>query len=790
MMSTSSFNEHQKFKYLRALTLEEFDSTVVRRLMLGRGYKQLDDSHLLQNTSFFLTHGVDGAPAVMAICVADGPLTLAQSASDRLNVAVDALRYAAGTYVWAGKIRKTPDIFVLAVPDVVNTAAQKYIEAELEVRNVQFLDRSTLAALVDKEIPDVWREVSANVTPYLHSLAKLVDEQGVLSADTLHLLGAKGNVIGAADGSFVEVKLVRPVTKVTRESGKVTEHFEFEEITSEKLAAHRSLRALILGEAGTGKSTLLIRMAYLMAKGGVTSRTSYKIPLYARAIELAENNDLGVLEICSGAVKRLTNVPLQPFLESDLEEGRVYLLIDGLDEVSSDLGRSQVMTRINAVIERYPRLSVAITTRPYASIDRIAGIEKYIRYRISPISLLDAQKIVSQIRGPSVAAGSLETLRKLDAVHGMALNPLFVTVFGLLADTQKKDLPANITELFSKFTELMLGRWDTNKGLEQQYQSKVKEDLVSKFSFGLHKARRTRFSRSEFEIFAAARLEELNLSSNLQVIVSETIDRSGLFRGDHNNLEFRHHLIQEYFAGLGIQSQRFVTSIIDDDWWRTPIVFFFGRTPDSIDSLRELANSIPNPLVEPCITVGLALQTLYLSPIRERIEVWKWVVGNTARSTASIAANSETPYPLIEFITYYLTARDAVALTGIERPELGAIEWAMQREGGREDADLRLFWAATGLVELGQIAEVKGMLESHPIKDEKLNAALYIGCQMVATVRAVDEGVRAAALEVCKQLEPGTAASRLALIGEFRGRLLELRKGEIVALDEEFENPR
>jgi energy-coupling factor transporter ATP-binding protein EcfA2 len=789
-MAIQHFNDVQKFKYLRALTIEEFESRVVRRLLLTRRYSTLDDSHLLQNTSFYLSYGIGGSRDVVAACVADGPITLAPNATKRLAEAIYVLKQAAETQVLVGRMRVRPNILLLAVPDVVNSAAREYMEAELHGKHVQVFDRLVLKSLLDTDAPDVWQDISTNVTPYLRSLSRLVDEQKVLSDDTLNLLGVKGNLIGAADGSFVDIKLVRPATKISKVHGKFTEHFEFEEITSGKLSGQKASKILVLGEAGSGKSTLLIRLAYLMAKDGVASRLNYKIPLYVRATELAENADADILDICASAVRRLTSTPFQPFLVDDLEAGRVHLLIDGLDEVSSDLARNQVMSRVNAITDKYPLVSVVITTRPYVSIDRIDGIERYTRYRISPISFLDAQKIIGHIHGP-IDGNMVETLRKLDAVHGIELNPLFVTVFGLLAATEKKNLPANITQLFSKFTELMLGRWDTNKGIEQQYQSKLKENLVSRFAFTLHKARRMRFTRSEFEQHVAVRLEELNLSADFHEVVEEAINRSGLFRGDHSGLEFRHHLIQEYFAGLGIENIDFVRSVIGDDWWRTPIVFYFGLAPEAFEPLLDIATSVVDPSLETGITVGLALQTLYLSPIRDRIEVWKWVVECAARASARMAECDPGNYPLIEFVRDYLSARDAVALMGIEKAEYGAFDWAANaKQDGSGRADLRLFWALAGLVELGEISVVKKILEAHSLEDERLNAALYIGCQMVATVRAVNANAKEAANEVCRRLEDRTKFIRGAMMDEFKGRLLELQKGEIVALDEQYESPR
>lgn len=783
-----SLSELQKKSYIQRLSLHELGDVVLRRLVRAQSAVEFVAQPGAGEVYIASFSGRAQNRNVTAYCVVEGPLTMAPTASSRLRAATELLVRVTSLRTRFGKLNLTPNILTLVCPAKINDAARSHISAALVGKHVQFFDEDNLISQIDADCPDVWNEITANVTPYLRSLAKLVDEQGVISRDTLDQIGLKTNVVGAADGSYVEVKLVRPTTRIEVIRGQRNERLEFEEVTGQQIAKVRGGRILILGDAGSGKSTLLVRMAYLMAKAGVTAKDSYQIPLRVRATELADNHQTAVLDVCFDAIRRLTNIPLQPFSDEDLIEGRVTLLVDGLDEVSSDLARNELMSRLEEVAAKYPRITLVITTRPYASIERIDGIEKYTRYRISPISFRDAERIIHKIRGRNFdPAPSLEALRRLDSQHGMDLNPLLVTVFGLLADAEKKDLPANISELFSKFTELMLGRWDSNKGISQQYQSVLKNDLLARFAFSLHGSRRTRFARSEFRSFAEMRLDEIDLTSNLDVVIEETLDRSGLFRGDKNSLEFRHHMIQEFFAGQGISDTEFIQGKIDDDWWRTPIVFWFGKRPSDISTLRKLAESIDTGTVEPGVAIGLALQTQYLSPIKERIEVWKWVVKFVANATESLTTQNSSEYPLIDFVVQYLGARDSVALNGIEKPAFGVVEWITSSDKGDRSSDLRLFWLVTGLIEIGQLDLVKEVLSKRPIVDEKLNAALYLGCQMVSTVRSVPDGVRAIARELCQLLDARSVSPRAELTREFKGKLLELRRGKIVALDDDVE---
>src|SRR6202023_2728586 len=100
-------------------------------------------------------------------------------------------------------------------------------------------------------------------------------------------------------------------------------------------------------------------------------------------------------------------------------------------------------------------------------------------YNLLHLSLTQANKLLDAIaKQRSLGAEeSAEILRRLQDMHGIRLNPLIAAIFVGVSDVSRRDVPPNITELFKKYTELMLGRWDEDKELHQQIQAPVK-DLV------------------------------------------------------------------------------------------------------------------------------------------------------------------------------------------------------------------------------------------------------------------------------------------------------------------------
>lgn len=682
------------------------------------------------------------------------------------------------------KSRKKPTVVYLVASGTINANARSYIQQEISDPRLKFLDRDDVIAKVDEHCPEIWSGIAAEITPYLKSLADRVDELSVSIQDINPAQSSFGAFAAASDNSFIDPLLGYQELTLEKRHGQVSEDFRFVEIRGSQLFRANGVRALVLGDAGSGKTTLMIRLAYLLARNATVARKAYKVPIFARASELLSGSE-DVFSSLSSLVLKNHALQALPFSLDDFEEGRVVLLVDGLDELAENLDRQAVIDFCLRYAENFPKCSMALTTRPYSSVDRLIGLNRFKRYRISSLSIEDASKMLANLDAHRDVAEAgnwrRETLRKLQGIHGVELNPLLVTVFAVSSKIDKKDVPANITELFSKFTELMLGRWDEKKGLNQQYQAKVKEALLSEFAFELHKSGESSFLRSDFIEFAARRLREINLSADLDVLVSELLDRSGLLRGEEE-VEFRHHLLQEYFAAKGVPDIEFVRRAVSDDWWRNSIVFYFGENPRTVEQLLDVATSNSGRASDSFITVGLALQACYLSKMGDRIDVWKWVNGAACDSLVEFVEYSEEgKYPLSTFLEGYLEARDALALSGIEDPAYGLDVWCNPAgdEGARER---RAFWYTVGLSELGEFGLVRNMIDA--VRDPLLLTAIHFGLFFANDLKTLNAHQKEQIVGLLKKLDSITAINRHKITEEFRGRLLEYRKGGVVALDE------
>lgn len=475
------------------------------------------------------------------------------------------------------------------------------------------------------------------------------------------------------------------------------------------------------------------------------------------------------------------------FSADDLADGRVLVLIDALDEIALDEQRDRLMDEILAFHASHPNVSVIITSRPSQYTRNSPAFSRFSKYTVGPIGWKEATKILHNVQqGRNLPAEQgKEILRRLQQVHGIELNPLLVTVFAATSEHNRQDIPANITELFKKFTELMLGRWDENKGLSQQFQAPLKDFLLTIVAYEMHQDRTTRISLSRIRSIIDHELTKRGHASDAEKILEEIVYRSGLFRIFAEEVEFRHLLLQEFFAGRGIPDIELVCEVAHDDWWQRPIVFYFGENPSNASSLKVVLGRVgeldANARFQVSRSVGLAVQACYLSEVDLKLEIWRSVVEAiiVARDPVSQMEFAKK-YPITEFLSYYVFAKDSVALSSIKGRQECLRAW-LQDDGlaSDSDKDARLFWYICALIELGDIQEAERLARDFHPTDRRLLVALHIGAYFVLHVGSLRQEEKEAAKRLCRKLDPIAADYRAQFVEELGSQLLEVRQGVI-----------
>jgi hypothetical protein len=798
----------RKLEYLKSFSEDDFRDKVIGTLLPLKGLQHGKDvcgtSEEGKDRYFFGQDPLAGR-ILYVVQTKKGDLNLTRKPAENLIEATTQLKTALATSVKDHRTHRDylPAFALLAASGSINKGARDHIVDQIKDSRISFMDANDLLTEIDQLMPEFWNQISVAKIPYLKNLrTQLLEESQTIDVSRI---GLDGNVQAPiVDATFAQLYLHRYRPKLVKNTRgydskdkkrkgphqTTYEKIDVEELNIEQILGLPDRLALVTGDAGTGKTTGLRRLAMILVEKALNSKDERRIPVYLDAKSLLDSGK-SLVEYATDVSASLTTDASPAFSVDELNAGHLTVLIDALDEISVAENREGIFKRIATFHGSYPKVQVIVTSRMHPSLMDHVGTYGFHLFYISPISFNQADRMITRLtKGKSLPKEAQEEmLRRLENVHGLELNPLLVTVFVATSEFSRTDIPANITELFKKYTEMMLGRWHRDKTVAQQYESAIKDMLLCQVAYEMHSEHLTSIPIGRFRAIIERELGERGLSASVDILYEE-IAESGLVRVQEGELWFRHHMLQEFFAGRGIPSKEVLAQIATDVWWTKAIVFYFGQNPDDHAGLSALRSGIDKIIggdrFQAAIAVGLACQACYMMRTVHRVEVLKWVVqqlvrekDNAVAEFSSTMANAQ----YLPFVYYYLYGRDAVAAKAIEEVIAARAE-EPGAEVDRQQAEAELFWCIAGLIESHQLEKAEEIVRRFVPKDFRQLMALFIGAYCVERLHVSSDEDKKIAKRITAYLDPLIDSMRPAVIKELKGLLLEVRKGKVAVLDD------
>lgn len=248
-------------------------------------------------------------------------------------------------------------------------------------------------------------------------------------------------------------------------------------------AFERHRRLALLALPGGGKTLLLKRLAVAYADPSRRSSSTDALPSYdlmpllIRCREWRGQMHLPIMSII-GSLAVITGVPSLNALGSALlpllREGRVLLLVDGLDEIHSDSDRALFVESLEKFLNEFPKIHFVVTSRE-AGFDFIAPVVSQFctRWRVAPLDDDAIRQLCSYWHKlmvgdtPEVDAEAEEVAERLletDSLIRLAENPLLLTML-LVVKHGAGRLPPDRVSLYDRAVEVLLDTWNV-KGHE------------------------------------------------------------------------------------------------------------------------------------------------------------------------------------------------------------------------------------------------------------------------------------------------------------------------------------
>jgi len=277
------------------------------------------------------------------------------------------------------------------------------------------------------------------------------------------------------------------------------------------LTTHR--RMVLLGDPGSGKSTFLAHLGLCLALHGMEPAAGWldRLPGWANFEQGADLLPVTVVlrefarfrpgesggratanRLWSFIVARLAEQNLdfaERPLHDALEAGRVILLLDGLDEIPSQIDRTQIRDSLAAFLQRYPACPAIVTCRTLSYQDPAWQLADLPSFELAPFdeakihAFVDAWYAGLARMGemtPDDADGMARRLR--EAVHRpdlwrLAPNPLLLTVMALV-HTHKGRLPDTRSLLYEETVDILLWRWEQKKNGPGEEMPRLRQLLL------------------------------------------------------------------------------------------------------------------------------------------------------------------------------------------------------------------------------------------------------------------------------------------------------------------------
>ena len=309
-------------------------------------------------------------------------------------------------------------------------------------------------------------------------------------------------------------------------------------------------RVLILGGAGTGKTTLLRAVTHQLSKIFLTKPVNI-CPIFIPGRELLfTGSEKSLLNVLHQFITTKIDIELNAeSFQLALSENKLHLIFDGMDEIAS-LNREKVFNEIFYLGRKFPNIRITISSRPSPFLYNIIGYNVFV---VADLQKEQASTLIKNFSGnmPEYATKFLSNLFEDKDFAGFSTNPLLLRLLWIVSETQAR-LPSNLTILFSDLTDYLLSSWDNSKGLDPRgyYNLYDLHALIERLAVKLFQDGRTFFDRNDLLI----ELNSIDNSDGLDEDIIQWIVSSGLFRRDSKTTySFVHKSFFEYYTARALK---------------------------------------------------------------------------------------------------------------------------------------------------------------------------------------------------------------------------------------------
>jgi hypothetical protein len=214
---------------------------------------------------------------------------------------------------------------------------------------------------------------------------------------------------------------------------------------------------------------------------------------------------------------------------------------------------------------------------------------------ISPLNQKQLKEFIKQLcEKIDIKDRIFNDLKNTKLIDDVSSSPIAAIILVELLNVNSQDLPSNLTELYSKYLEIVLGRWDLNKGLIGQKEYDVTETVILNISYDLIKNVRRNLSYIEFQNYFDDYIKKRNYDFSSKELAKKAIKKHGVLYLDKDNgtVNFKHRTFIEYFCSKRyyVDKSLKINEKAFNPYWMNVYFFYLGLIKDCSKELEKLIN--------------------------------------------------------------------------------------------------------------------------------------------------------------------------------------------------------
>ena len=462
----------------------------------------------------------------------------------------------------ANKVRMN-DVWIIANGNISNNAKEK-IGRAVPMPGVTYFDRKKLASVMKKhDYNNICDDLPASISICLSKQSDLAER---LKSQSV------GLGLSVMENIFIDQRVIKiePQQYAHRKARRYKHRAIFA-----KSAVEENHILLLCGDPGSGKSKMLQDILSHYADPNKYKETK-TIPIFVTCKDILEKYERKMGNL-------IANFEREHSLVNNEHDTNYMIIIDGIDECGLSYNeRSDLVT-----MWKTERNQEKIEKSIFASRDYMEETSLGIPvYRIAGLSQREVVHVIKKhLSSIDTVDRIIRDIQSSDIFNSLPQNPLAVIILiHLLKDENgRNELPANLTDLFAKYTECFLGRWDTAipEGMKQK-RYEAADKILTRIAQYMIDQKLSQITEQEARSHFEKYLVERNLGIENDELFDSITTYSNFVYVNDGMFQFRHRTIAEFFYSKSFSDERIdrLGKHIFDVQWATILFFYVGFKKD------------------------------------------------------------------------------------------------------------------------------------------------------------------------------------------------------------------